>query len=452
MSSILQERGFPAENPLTSYWLQDPHRLASFQTSAEVPDQCDIAIIGTGLAGVATAYHILSDPNLRTKPNIVLLEARQACAGATGRNGGHLKLATSIAQRFGAKYDPRELAEIIGNQLDQITALKEVVEKEKIDCEFRVTRSFDIFFDEDDAREAHEFVVSRQAEGTPWAQHITWIDASESEKITGIKKTKGALSVPAASLWPYKLVTALLSRVVEMGGKLFTETYVTEVEELAGHTKLTTSRGALNAKKTIFATNAYTAALLPQYKGVITPFKGQNSHLSPSPSFQVPKSLDHTYNLRFDKKYADYLNPRPDNSIILGGGKWTYEDKIDRAEWWNTTDDTKLINDASTEHFDTVMATHFQGWEKAEAHHDFVWTGIMGETPDALPHVGLVPGARSQWILAGFNGAGMTMIFTTARAIAKMVLHEVVYEDTDLPRLFKTTSDRLLVKNPNLSA
>lgn len=238
-----------------------------------------------------------------------------------------------------------------------------------------------------------EFVSIQQAEGAPWAKHITWIDASESEKVflsflwmkilaltftcqvTGIKNSKGALSVPAVSLWPYKLVTALLSRVIELGGTLFTETYVTEVEELPGQTKLITSRGVLNAKKTIFATNAYTAALLPQYQGVITPFKGQNSHLSPSPSFKVPKFLDHTYNLHFDNRYADYLNPRPDNTIILGGAKWTYEGKIERAKWWNSTDDTSLIIDLATEHFDSVMADHFLGWEKAEAHHDFVWTG-----------------------------------------------------------------------------
>lgn len=87
MSSTTKDRGFPAENPLSSYWLQNPHQLATFRSSDKVPDQCDIAIIGTGLAGVATAYHILSDPALKTKPSIVLLEARQACTGATGRNG-----------------------------------------------------------------------------------------------------------------------------------------------------------------------------------------------------------------------------------------------------------------------------------------------------------------------------------------------------------------------------
>ena len=147
------------------------------------------------------------------------------------------------------------------------------------------------------------------------------------------------------------------------------------MEEVSDHTVLTTSRGQLKAKKTVFATNAYTTALLPQFGGIIVPFKGQNSHLAPTASFKPPKVLDHTYNLHFNQKYANYLNPRPDNGIVLGGAKWTYENQIELKQWWNTTDDTTLINDAATEHFDSVMETYFKGWENAEAYHDSIWTG-----------------------------------------------------------------------------
>ena len=55
-----------------------------------------------------------------------------------------------------------------------------------------------------------------------------------------------------------------------------------------------------------------------------------------------------------------------------------------------------------------------------------MWTRIMGYTPDEWPHVGEVPevsglpesgeegkrrGGGKQWIMAGFNGGGMAMIF-----------------------------------------
>jgi glycine/D-amino acid oxidase-like deaminating enzyme len=176
------------------------------------------------------------------------------------------------------------------------------------------------------------------------------------------------------SLWPYKFVTALLSRVTDLGGQLYTETCVTKVDEdPSGTTILTTSRGVLKASKTVFATNAYTAALLPQYETVITPVKGQNSHLSPGVIFAPPKVLDNTYNLHFNERYADYLIPRPDGTIILGGAKWTFES--DRDKWWNNIDDSTLVNNTATSHFDSVMSDHFHGWENADARHDFVWSG-----------------------------------------------------------------------------
>jgi glycine/D-amino acid oxidase-like deaminating enzyme len=73
---------------------------------------------------------------------------------------------------------------------------------------------------------------------------------------------------------------------------------------------------------------------------------------------------------------------------------------------------------------------------------------VMGTTPDGIPHVGSVPGTENQWILAGFNGGGMSMIFTTAENIADMVLNGTSFEQTTIPRAFKTTSERLSAKFP----
>ncbi|RAL03233.1 NAD(P)/FAD-dependent oxidoreductase [Aspergillus ibericus CBS 121593] len=436
--------GFPIENPITSYWLKTPHPLASYRSSPTVPNHCDIAIIGTGLAGVATAYHILSGPHAEgVKPSVVLLEARQVCSGATGRNGGHTKLAITIAKELYDSYDEEAAAQVTYHQLEQLSALKEVVEKEGIECELKVTRSFDVFFDGNHARDIREFLYVKKSEGVAWAREVEWIEEADVERITGVVNGKGAVGVPAVSLWPYKLVTALLSRVLELGGQLYTETLVTNMEG-SSPTTLLTSRGTLIAKKTIFATNAYTGALLPQYKGFITPVKGQNSHLAPLPSFRPPIPLKNTYNLRFSTEYADYLVPQPNGTIILGGAKWTYD--TDQASWWNTVDDRTVINNGATAHFDSVMARHFHGWEDANANHDMVWSGIMGYTPDTLPHVGRVPGSQCQWILAGFNGAGMVMIFTMTRAIASMVVKGLEYEETGLPGLFKSTSERLAVR------
>lgn len=72
----------------------------------------------------------------------------------------------------------------------------------------------------------------------------------------------------------------------------------------------------------------------------------------------------------------------------------------------------------------------------------------MAATPDVLPHVGAVPGSKNQWVLAGFNGAGMVQIFTLTRAIAEMVTQGTEYDDTGLPEFFKATNARLAIRHP----
>lgn len=76
----------PVPGATIPYWRTQPHWVDEYRSSEQLPSECDIAIIGTGMAGVATAYHIAKLAS-GAKPSIVLLEARQVCSGATGRNG-----------------------------------------------------------------------------------------------------------------------------------------------------------------------------------------------------------------------------------------------------------------------------------------------------------------------------------------------------------------------------
>lgn len=76
----------PVPNATTPYWRTQLHWIDEHRSTEELPVECDVVIIGAGMSGVATAYH-LCDQAGSTKPSIVMLEARQVCSGATGRNG-----------------------------------------------------------------------------------------------------------------------------------------------------------------------------------------------------------------------------------------------------------------------------------------------------------------------------------------------------------------------------
>lgn len=193
-------------------------------------------------------------------------------------------------------------------------------------------------------------------------------------QITSVHDAKAGLSTAVLSLWPYKFVTQLLERVLMKGNvNLQTNTIVQAIGSSDDGKEYTiiTERGEVKTRTLVFATNGYTAGLLPQYRHVITPTKGTASHITVPPGKNAPY-LSNTYNLRYAPNRVDYLNPRPDGGIVVGGGKWTYEKQ--RELWYDVYDDSTLIEPAK-HYFDGLMQRHFRGWDESGAETESVWTG-----------------------------------------------------------------------------
>lgn len=79
--------GLPVANATLPFWRTEPHDLDTFRSTEALPTECDTLVIGAGYAGVSTLYHLLDSDNAPDPSKIVMLEAREACSGASGRNG-----------------------------------------------------------------------------------------------------------------------------------------------------------------------------------------------------------------------------------------------------------------------------------------------------------------------------------------------------------------------------
>lgn len=164
----------------------------------------------------------------------------------------------------------------------------------------------------------------------------------------------------------------LLSLVVRRGVNLQTMTPVLAVADTPqadGSWAVTTPRGIILAKKVVFATNAYTPYILPQYANRIVPCRGICSRIV-CPG-QAPH-LPNTYSLRSGPGNSDYFISRADSSIVVGGAKPYVS--VQKDLWYNVVDDSRIVEPAR-QHFDGYMQRNFRGWENTGSYTDKVWSG-----------------------------------------------------------------------------
>lgn len=137
---------FPVSESTIPYWRsQELHSLDKHR-STDWPDSSDIVIVGGGYAGASLAYHIQEKgKHAESQPSITILEAREACSGATGRNGGHLK--PDPFSRAGSvidKYGKEAADEVSSFEIRHVKEIGDLVRRENIDCDFVVTRACDV--------------------------------------------------------------------------------------------------------------------------------------------------------------------------------------------------------------------------------------------------------------------------------------------------------------------
>jgi glycine/D-amino acid oxidase-like deaminating enzyme len=72
-----------------SYWRKDVGSIDTHRSTTELPAEVDVVVVGAGYVGASVVHHLIEE-SVRAKrpiPSVLILEAREACSGATGRNG-----------------------------------------------------------------------------------------------------------------------------------------------------------------------------------------------------------------------------------------------------------------------------------------------------------------------------------------------------------------------------
>ncbi|KAI0134755.1 FAD dependent oxidoreductase [Xylariales sp. AK1849] len=484
------QAGLPVENASKSYWHKEPsEKLLGHRTTDDLPRSADVVVVGSGITG-AIAAHILKErrPDLQ----VVMLEAREACWGATGRNGGHCQPAMYAAAPHIASFELRTYS-----------YLKSLVEEYSIPCDWHSTSSVHAFFSSSLFSLAQKVIKNLSEKYPDLAANVAVVTKGEAGSPAYLLEderrelTLEGLRIPtaegavvqwnAASLWPYKLVAFVLERLLasKAGGfNLQTKTPVTGLQKVDPPANSTspekgisyptwivhTPRGQIMARSVLLATNAYSSHLLPQFADLIVPTRGQIAALKPPQEpeeGEAPLDIGHTYYILGDASDKpigrdDYLIQRPPAAaeLVLGGGRqlakdyavgvWDDSALDEPVKWWLRGElpaavDLSLRSPGEiTSHISSLNPSSISTTKKQDLEATYEWTGIMGYSRDAHPWVGPVPaslgGGEGLWISAGYTGHGMPNAALCGKAAAEMM---VGVEEVDLPPEYELTEERV---------
>lgn len=360
-----------------------------------------------------------------------MLEAREACSGATGRNGtpqviitthpshvlthsltpgqnkgGHTKAATYRTFIDHAEtHTPAIARQIALLERANIDAVHAFAREHGFDgpshspnnpnggsggCDLQTCDTVDIVYDEDEWFEAMEGVAAMRAAfkgSSDGAQPETHRVYTREEALAAFpvhdgvyegreEKVQGAVRYQAGSLSAYQFGIGVLRLCVEKGLNLQTGTLVTEVKRVGegdgqgGIWEVYTPRGVVNAKRVVLATNGYTAAVWKRFQGVVVPMRGQVTAQRPGKNMPNGGSLETTYSFIYRNGY-EYMITRPENSKFAGDiimGGGLVRIPDDGLMEFGTTDDGSL-NEEISEYLRESTARYF-GSDWGEDHPD----------------------------------------------------------------------------------
>ncbi|THH04443.1 hypothetical protein EW145_g5519 [Phellinidium pouzarii] len=498
MKRIQADPGLPVPNPTISFW-HDVLSPISSHIPESLPQYADVVIIGSGITGASAARTLFREGSDSLK--VLMLEARDVCSGATGRNGGHIKPPLHhdyllLKKKLGAE----QAAKLIRFRLMHVReTLKTATEEDILDkSQCREVDSLDVYFTPDTFKEAKEQLQAWKKDMPEEAKDYKSIESEEAiERFHLSSNVSGVVYNTAGAIHPYRFVTSILARLLKEHPSRFSLATNTPCTAILSPTSsliplytVVTPRGTVLTPHVVHATNAWCSHLLPQMRTKIFCVRGNMTAQRPGTSLS-PSSIDGGRSWVFYDKHIgyDYLTQLPgsEHELMFGGG-FVQADEDGLSEL-GTSDDSQ-INPGIAAHLAGVLPLLFGGnnWGSESLPHarkdseeekdkrwmqgrvKAMWSGIIGISADRIPWVGRLPlkltgraihtspvenqsasekqagtsnlAPPGEWIASGYSGEGMAHAFLSGRALAFQILNRAHDVQAWFPECLGVTEKR----------
>lgn len=359
--------------------------------------QTDVVVIGAGITGVLTAYMLAKHGK-----KVVVLEKNKIGFGATGLTTAFLTQSIDTdAENLIDILGKKDSELLLGSHHMAIDTVEQIIQDEKIDCEFIRCSNYTYGLEEKDVKTLEE--ESKQLKQLNVRNVFTEKSRDDLDfKHVGVIEIKNQ-----AKFHPLKFLYAVVQACEKMGVEFYEKSEAKKVEDIqVGSTKfkkVVTSKGTVEAEWIISATYSPFKEPLELYlkKGMYTSYVFELE----IPHGSIAEGLyEDTYNpyhyFRIDKKDGK-------DRMIIGGEDNKNTFPVDPKKHFSALEE--------------YIKKQFPGLEYEKV---YEWSGPILEPSDGFPSIGPASEDKDDRLLYafGFSGNGMTYSTIAAHIMSDHIL------------------------------
>ncbi len=378
------------------YWLLKNGLLADYPCLSR-NETCDVAILGGGITGALTAYHLV-----REGVRSVLLDKRDVASGSTAASTALLQYAADtelveLASRVGEAGAVRSYQ--IG--LEAVAKFETLTKILGDNCGFERKESLYLASVKADVAKLRKEYDLRRRHGF----EVEFLEGSALAERYPFPAATGILAHGDGQIDAYRLTHRLLQHAVKHGLRAFDRTEVTDIAVGRDRLTLSTDRGCtVTARRLVFATGYESQRYLKQKIGTLSStFALITEPVDPFPDWPGRCLIWETA-----RPYC-YLRATDDGRILIGGKDVPFA----------TAHQQESLLKSKSKQLLRRLEQVFPGRALEIA---YSWAGTFGSTDDGLPYVGVSPEWPLAYFALGYGGNGITFGLIAAELIADLYL------------------------------
>lgn len=369
----------------------------------EGTQHADIAIIGGGLSGLWTAWHL---QQLKPELNICVLEAEHCGFGASGRNGGWLMGSLEGLPTLMATASPEQQLAVLTQLRHLVPDVAAALESADIDCDFHHGGGiFAAARFPSQLQLAKDYLNSQYRLGFDNSDYC-WLDVRALSQRVRLATPLGGIFTPhVATIHPGKLIAGLTRALSQCGVRIFENSSVIDLRA----SRVKTIEGEIVADQVVLATEGYSVLESPPISRYFLPVTSGIIATEPlSPAVWQRIGLEDREALSDFSRLVTYAQRTADDRLVFGArGSLDWRQRA-QQRYRPPARDTKQRCQIATELLPDLGSIQFS----------HSWQGSLSVPRSGHPTVTLDQKNRVA-LLGGYTGEGVGASFLLARSLAE---------------------------------